>query len=420
MPTSPTPLFFPEALQSPGLWNDLGKIHRLSRKEFEWLGHVELASQAQRSQQTPPMLAHSILVHAEGSGYTPLVGSFVLSLTPDDNGLILYNPYDGIRKFDSLDTLKSQLEQRLNSAAEDSRLLNIEARGMEDIRTHHPEKARMIVQAIDMARYYAFNSLHNLAHLRRLIPGTRLDTFLKHFFDVRSVDHGLLDKIKQSIVPICTALVDPEEDLLNSERFIVGSNKYQHANLIAFVVEQDARKNVHFTERFFDQQLDWYKSCLTEPFNVDEHSQAATLIHEFAHLFASALDIATLEARRPFSDLVSPITQYGRAIKQIQEVFQREALSLGTPREELFARWNNDDQAWDDLDEVPGLNHVGKAILKIAGTQTIEAAREAFLDPHNPDKRIDIILRNADSIAFLICEMGRQLDPLPDTSTSQA
>jgi hypothetical protein len=137
-------------------------------------------------------------------------------------------------------------------------------------------------------------------------------------------------------------------------------------------------------------------------------------------LFASALDIATLEARRPFSDLVSPITQYGSALKQIQEVFQREALSLGTPREELFARWNNDDQAWDDLDEIPGLNHVGKAILKIAGTRTMEAAREAFLDPHNPDKRIDIILRNADSIAFLICEMGRQLDPLPDTSASQA
>jgi hypothetical protein len=117
---------------------------------------------------------------------------------------------------------------------------------------------------------------------------------------------------------------------------------------------------------------------------------------------------------------VSPITQYGSALKQIQEVFQREALSLGTPREELFARWNNDDQAWDDLDEIPGLNHVGKAILKIAGTRTMEAAREAFLDPHNPDKRIDIILRNADSIAFLICEMGRQLDPLPDTSASQA
>ncbi|EJM60027.1 hypothetical protein PMI29_04146, partial [Pseudomonas sp. GM49] len=61
-------------------------------------------------------------------------------------------------------------------------VLNIEARGMEEIRAKHPEKARMIVQAIDMARYYAFNSLHNMVQLRKLLPGTRLDTFLKRFF----------------------------------------------------------------------------------------------------------------------------------------------------------------------------------------------------------------------------------------------
>lgn len=313
----------------------------------------------------------------------------------------------------------SKMHNQYVIAHEVRQVLNIEARGMEDIRTHHPEKSRMIVQAIDMARYYAFNSLHNLAQLRQLLPGTRLDTFLKRFFDVRNVDNSLLDKIKQTIVPICTALVDPDEDLLNSERFIVGSNKYQHANLIAFVVEQDARKNVHFTERFFDQQLDWYKSCLTEPFNVDGHSQAATLIHEFAHQFSKAVDIASLEARRPFSDLVTPITQYGHAMKQSQIDFQRAALSLATPREELFARWSDNEQAWIDLDEIPGLNHVGKAILKIVGTRTMEGAREAFLDQHNPDKRIEIILRNADSIAFLICEMGRQLDPLPGTSAPQ-
>lgn len=314
----------------------------------------------------------------------------------------------------------SKMHNRYATDHEVRQVLNIEARGMEDIRAHHPEKARMIVQSIDMARHYAFNSLHNLAQLRRMSPGTRLDTFLKYFFDVRRVDNGLLDKIKQTIVPICTALVDPDEDLLNSERFVVGSNKYQHTGLIAFVVEQDVRKNVHFTERFFDQQLDWYKSCLTEPFNVDGHSQAATLIHEFAHLFSKAVDIASLEARRPFSDLVTPITQYGHAMKQRQVDFQRAALSLGTPREELFARWNDNEQAWTDLDEVPGLNHVGKAILKIVGTETMEEARDAFLDQHSPDKRIDIILRNADSIAFLICEMGRQLDPLPGTSASQA
>ncbi|MBV6822992.1 dermonecrotic toxin domain-containing protein [Pseudomonas sp. PD9R] len=313
----------------------------------------------------------------------------------------------------------TKMHNEYATSYEVSRVLNIEARGMEDIRTNHPEKARMIVQAIDMARYYALNSLHNLAQARHLAPGTRVDTFLKRFFDVGRVDDRLLDKIKQAIVPICTALVDPDEDLMNTERFVVGSNKYQNADLIAFVVEKDLRKTVHFTERFFDQQLDWYKSCLTEPFNVDGHSQAATLIHEFAHLFSKAVDIASLEARRPFSDLVTPITGYGHAMKQNQLDFQREALSLGTPREELFARWNNTLQSWISLDSIPGAYHVGEEILKVAGAQTMEAAREAFFNPLNPDTRIDIILRNADSIAFLICEMGRQLDPVPTMATSQ-
>jgi hypothetical protein len=311
----------------------------------------------------------------------------------------------------------SKMQNRYVTSHEVNQVLNIEARGMQEIRANHPEKARMIVQAIDMARYYAFNSLHNLAQQSRLTPGTRLDTFLKRFFDIGSVDAGLIEKIKQAILPVCNALVDPDEDLMNTERFVVGSNKYATSPMIAFVVERDLGKNVHFTEKFFDQQLDWYKSCLTEPFNVDGHSQASTLIHEFSHLFSKTVDIATLEARRPFSDLITPITGFGQAMKRTQVEFQREALSLATPREELFARWNDSLQKWVSLDSIPGSYHVGEEILNVTGAMTMAAARDAFLSSENPDKRIDIILRNADSIAFLICEMGRQLDPVPASST---
>ncbi|MCY1402163.1 hypothetical protein D9M71_172970 [compost metagenome] len=312
----------------------------------------------------------------------------------------------------------SKMHNQLAHAHVASEVLNIEARGMEDIRARHPEKARMIVQAIDMARYYAFNSLHNMTQLRRFAPGTRLDTFLKDFFGVGEVNAALLDKIKDAILPICNALVDPDEDWMNSHRFVVGSNRAPQDNLIAFVLDKDRQRHVHFTERFFDQQLDWYKSCLTEPFNVDGHSQAATLIHEFAHLFSAAVDIAYLEARRPFSDLVAPITAYGEAMKQSQLKFQREALSLNTPKEELFARWNSSLQSWISLDSIPESYHVGKAILRLTGSRTMERARDAFLDGQNANFRADVILHNADSLAFLICEMGRQLDPVPVTPAS--
>jgi hypothetical protein len=294
-----------------------------------------------------------------------------------------------------------------------SSVLNIEARGMENIRIKHPEKARMIVQAIDMARYYAFNSLHNLVQLRHQVPGTRLDTFLKAFFDTDSIDASVLDKVKKVIVPICKALVDPNEDLMNTEHFIVGSNKDWFDSTIAFVVHDDAQKRVHFTERFFEPELDRYKSCLTEPFNVDDHARAATLIHEFSHLFSKTVDIAGLEARRPFTDLITTVTHFGAKTKKTQENFQRQALSLATPREELFARWNETLQSWISLDSIEGMEHIGKDILKTTGCTTMDEARNAFRNPRNANLRIDTILRNADSIARLICEMGRQLDPVP-------
>ncbi len=294
-------------------------------------------------------------------------------------------------------------------------MLNIEAQGMEEIRARHPEKAHMLIEAIDLARHYAFNSLHNLVQLRNDVPGTRLDTFLKSFFDVQQIDAEILRKLKQSIVPICDALVDPTEDLLNTRRFVVGSNRQPDSGVIAFVLEGDLLKKVHFTEKFFNQELEWYNTGLTEPFNVEGHARAATLIHEFSHQFNKTVDIASLEARRPFVDLIATVTGYGADRKQVQTRFQREALSLSTPREELFSRWSHDAQEWLDIDKIEGMNHVRKEILKITRTANLEDARTAFLNPSNPHPRIDTILRNADSIAFLICEMGRQLDPVPQT-----
>ena len=123
MPTPSVPLLFPEALKSPGFWVDLGKTHGLTQKDFEWFSHLELATQSSRSQQRPPMLAESILLTIKGYAPTTLAGSFVLSDTPDDKGLILYTPYGGIRKLDSRETLIDELEKQLNPATEDDALL---------------------------------------------------------------------------------------------------------------------------------------------------------------------------------------------------------------------------------------------------------------------------------------------------------
>ncbi|WP_223463113.1 hypothetical protein [Pseudomonas sp. A-R-26] len=94
------------------------------------------------------------------------------------------------------------------------------------------------------------------------------------------------------------------------------------------------------------------------------------------------------------------------------------SMSMETPKEELFARWNSGLKKWVSLDSIPDSDHVGKAILRLTGSKTMEKAREAFLNVQDPKSRADVILHNADSIAFLICEMGRQLDPVPVATTS--
>ncbi|MDQ0124045.1 hypothetical protein J2W17_002993 [Pseudomonas lini] len=291
--------------------------------------------------------------------------------------------------------------------------LNIEATGMKEIHRMYPAKAQAIVEAMELARKYAFNCLHNLIQVSINTPGTRLDTFLKSFFDASVIDTAILDKIKKVIVPICKALVDPGLDELDNKRFVVGINRSTTDQMIAFVIETDRQQKVHFTEHFFDPQLDWYKFSLTAPFDVDAHARASTLIHEFSHHFAKALDIAYLEARRPFSDLISTVTRLGQKYKTHQVKFQREALSLATPRDELFARWNSTLSSWVSLDSIYETEHIGKEIKKITGAKTMSEARTAFLDRVTPDLRIDTILRNADSLAMLICEMGRELDPVP-------
>ncbi|WP_338923216.1 DUF6543 domain-containing protein [Pseudomonas silesiensis] len=288
---------------------------------------------------------------------------------------------------------------------------NIEAQGMDEIRRKYPDKAQTIVQAMDLARYYAFNCLHNFTQLRTAAPGTRLDTFLKTFFDVNAIDAAILDKIKKVIVPICQALVDPGLDELDTNRFVVGSNSSPNDNVIAFAVQSDMQKRVYFSEAFFDQDIDEYKFFVPEDFEVDAHAQAETLIHEFSHHFAKTIDIAYLEARLPFTDLINTVTQAGSKLKAKSERIQRAALSMATPRNQLFARKIQGTKLWISMDSLPQTDHIAKTIMKITGTKTLDDARTAFLDRVTPHLRIDTILSNADSVAMLICEMGRQLDP---------
>ncbi|MCE0460573.1 dermonecrotic toxin domain-containing protein [Pseudomonas uvaldensis] len=290
--------------------------------------------------------------------------------------------------------------------------LNIEAKGMTQIRRKYPHCANAIVQALETARFYSSNALHNLGQARRqLAPGSRLDTFLKLFFGVSRVDANLIEKINTAIAPICKALADPSWESQNADRIVIGNLKDIDDTSTAFVLGAKAEGRIYLTQLFFEVGLDQYKELVPETFNVDAHAQGATLIHEITHQLFDTYDIVYLDAALPFYDLISTDSELGRLKQDDLKARQLHGLSLTTPRSKLFMAWDHIAGELKSLELLRPFKDMASEILKVTGAKTLSEARDIFLDPNSADKRIDVILRNADSMTLLICMLGRQLDP---------
>ena len=289
--------------------------------------------------------------------------------------------------------------------------LNIEARGMKEIRKKYPYRANVITQAVEAARYYSSNALQNLKQLKQLpLRDSRLDIFLKSFFGVDRIDANLIKKIHAATSPICKALADPSWELQNGHRITICNIEQidDDMSAAAFIVEPKISRKIYLTQFFFNMDLDWYKTTVPSYFNVDAHAQGAVLIHEISHQLLDTLDIIYLDATLPFLDLISTATHLGLTQYNEQKDRQQNGLSLTTPRNKLFMEWDRTSNSLKSLEFFPRHNYTVAEILKITGTRNMDEARDAFLDPTLPEKRIDIILRNADSMTLLICELGRQ------------
>lgn len=348
--------------------------------------------------------AHDLwrIVHPDGEG--PLLKS-----PPDSRKWVIDPQLQNIRYGKAMSTLSNTY-----SDYKAAKSLNIEARGMTEIRRKYPHHAYMIVQALATARGYCANTLHNLNLVRRnVIPGSRVDKFLKAFLGVNTVDSSHVQKILTAVSPVCQALADPAWELLNGERIVIGSLKYIHEGASAFVFGARKTGKIYLTQHFFAMNVGWYRTVVPSSFNVDAHAQAATFIHEISHQLFDTLDIAYLDIARPFPDLISTATHYAKKEHDKQLALQRDGLSLTTPRTRLFMEVDKATNTLKSLELFPEFDDQTQAILEITGASTMDQARDAFLDPVRADKRIDVLLRNADSMTLLICELGRQIDPGP-------
>jgi hypothetical protein len=74
----------------------------------------------------------------------------------------------------------------------------------------------------------------------------------------------------------------------------------------------------------------------------------------------------------------------------------------------LFKTWDEFKQKWEDFGSDSSTSPLKDKVLQTTGSRTIDAARSIFMS--DADKRIDTILANADSVTYLISQLGRELD----------
>ncbi|USX02432.1 hypothetical protein NHF41_11860 [Pseudomonas proteolytica] len=153
-----------------------------------------------------------------------------------------------------------RLQDRADVSASARTSMNIEAVGMSAIRQLYPERARMIVEAIDLATFYVQNCKLNLALLAPgIAPVTRIHRFVNSFFGIDiNPDHGpqeiaptLVQKLHRIVDQILAGLLDPSLYALDSKRFVVGSHRIDPQNNWGFTIDNDPDRRIFLTERFF-------------------------------------------------------------------------------------------------------------------------------------------------------------------------
>jgi len=277
------------------------------------------------------------------------------------------------------------------------RVFITESVGMREIRSVARYKARMIAEAHQLAIEYLQNTLLNLNPAGAL--DRRVSEVLRDFFGTQGVDEQLIAAIKDSVTSLFEGLSDPSLSPFTSPRYVIGRNRPGHKGATAFVIRNDPRSRIHLSELYFEVPARGLNRRLfaTGGFNTGIHFRATTLLHELSHMTNGTHDMAYLDAAAPFPDLLTPSNPFRRDLERVRF----HGFSHRTPPENLFT--TQEGHQWRDfLDDDGG---VLPAILDIAGTPTLDQARQVFLN--DAAKRRRMILKNADSLALLVTLLGR-------------
>ncbi len=287
--------------------------------------------------------------------------------------------------------------------------MNIEAVGMREIAGLSSWKAQVINEALNVATYYAVTCKRNVLNFAKIRdPNSRIGRFFTELFGVLTLTAEQLQKIEDCLDEVLGELVNHTLTRPDSMRFVCGTARLASESTFAFILPDDAEQKIYLLNPFFAPPMDDYVNRLTTPFDVVAHARAAVLIHEVSHLKCQTEDIAYLDSMRPFHDLINLGVQGAPKMKTDLVNLRDTALSVLTPASLLFKTWNEWIPAWEDVGTSKSTKSIKRKILEATGAKNLADARQIFMT--DADKRIATILANADSITYLITQVGRSLD----------
>jgi len=289
--------------------------------------------------------------------------------------------------------------------------MNVDAWGMSEIRMLFPQKARQISEALELATTYAWNTFRNLQMLKNADDTvTPVHQIVMDFLGVTALLPVHIEPLEKALNEVFASLLKPTLTKVDSSRFVVGRAVTGGSNTFAFTVPSDKKQKIYLVEKFFKTGYYIYKPYLSDPnFPIDTHARAATLLHELAHIALDAEDITYLDSGTPFVDLITTSTTTGTAMKEALSQVQTTALSIKSPYTELFTVYDPATQQREDLGNTyeEDTTDEKKLVLALTKAENLSGARTAF--KKDPMIRLKVLLANADSVAWLITQLGRQL-----------
>jgi hypothetical protein len=303
----------------------------------------------------------------------------------------------------------SRYTGRVQTRAAERDAINIEAAGMREIAALSSWKAQCIDEALNVATYYAVNCKRNLLHFAmHLDPNGRAGRFFSELFGVVTLTSDQVQRVERRVDELLDELTNHTLIGPDSQRFVAGTHRYSPHDTFAFVLPNDTEQKIYLLDRFFDPHMDIYQNRLNTPFNLSAHARATVLIHEITHIKSLTEDLAYLDSMRPFHDLINVSIRGARPMQTDLADLRETALSTLTPAALLFKTWDDFSQAWEDFGSNRGTTPAKDKVLSTTGTRSLSDARAIFMS--DADKRIDTILANADSVTYMISQLGRELD----------